>query len=136
MDRVASVASAVRLDVDERGVDNVGLRLWGKKERPGTLRTSTSADIDHLTQFVRTRGGVEGYLEPRTAVTETTLVLVASTGEWTRRRIAGIDGARAFTHKHAIPLYEVAIVGYPQRMRDWTARHKAAGEPGSQGPST
>ena len=120
----------MRVNVDERGVDSVGLRPWGKKARPGTLRTSSNADIDHLSQFVRTRGGVEGYLEPRTTVTDTTLVLVASTGEWTRRRIAGVEGARAFTRKHAIPLYEVAIVGYPKRMREWTARRKAGGELG------
>ena len=113
----------------------MGLRLWGRKQRPGTLRTSNSVDIEHLTQFVTSRGGVEGYLVPRTTVTETTLVLVASTGEWTRRRIGGIEGARAFTRKHAIPLYEVAIVGYPKRMRAWTASRKAAGEQGSQGPS-
>lgn len=122
--------------IDERGVERVGLRLWGRKQRPGTLRTSDSADIEHLTSFVSTRGGVEGYFEPRTTVTETTLVLVASTGEWTRRRIGGIEGARAFTRKHAIPLYEVAIVGYPKRMREWTAKRKAAGDTGLRGPSS
>lgn len=113
-------------------------KLRRNKHRPGTLRTASSADLDHLTQFVKTRAGVEGYLEPRTAVTETTLLLVATTGEWTRRRVSGEDAARAFTRKHAIPLYEVAIVGYPKRMRDWTAQRKAAGEtgpPGMAGPS-
>jgi hypothetical protein len=51
---------------------------------------------------------------------------VASTGEWTRRRVDGVDGARSFATKHAIPLYDVGVVGYPKRMRDWTARRKAA----------
>ena len=37
--------------------------------------------------------GVEAYLEPRTTVTDTTVVLVAATGEWTRRRVDGPDGA-------------------------------------------
>jgi hypothetical protein len=96
-----------------------------RKDRPGTLRTADSADLDHLSQFVRTRGGVEAYLEPRTAVTDTTVVLVASTGEWTRRRVGGPDGAAAFAKKHAIPLYDVGIVGYPRRMRQWTERRKA-----------
>jgi hypothetical protein len=108
----------------------------GRNSRPGVLRTGTSADLDHLIAFAQSRGGVEAYLEPRTAVTETTIVLVASTGEWTRRRVPGIDAARAFAQKHAIPLYEVAIVGYPQRMRDWTAQRKAAGQlgpPSSEG---
>ncbi|HVU92819.1 MAG TPA: hypothetical protein VHC23_11320, partial [Jatrophihabitans sp.] len=73
----------------------------------------------------------EAYLEPRTAVTETTVVLVAADGEWTRRRIDGPDAAAAFAKKHNVPLYEAARVGYPQRMREWTARRKAAGETAS-----
>jgi hypothetical protein len=96
-----------------------------KKQRPGTLRTASSADLDHLANFVRTRDGVEAYLEPRTTVTETTVVLIASTGEWTRRRVDGANGANAFAKKHAIPLYDVAIVGYPKRMRQWNERRKA-----------
>jgi hypothetical protein len=104
-----------------------------KAERPGTLRTGTSGDLDHLAEFARTRGSVEAYLEPRTVVTETTVVLVASTGEWTRRRVPSADVARGFAHKLGIPLYDVATVGYPQRMRDWTAQRKANGQlgPGS-----
>ena len=108
--------------------------LSRRKTRPGTLRTADSADVAHLEQFVRSRGGVEAFLEPRTAITDTTVVLVASSGEWTRRRVAGPDAARSFAHRHAIPIYDVAVVGYPQRMRDWTARRKAAGETGP--PST
>ncbi|MGH8859890.1 MAG: hypothetical protein ACRDVG_01425 [Jatrophihabitantaceae bacterium] len=93
-------------------------------DRPGTLRTASSADREHLVNFVRTRDGVEAYLEPRTTVTDTTLVLVASTGEWTRRRVDGVDGAESFARKQKIPLYEVARVGYPKRMRDWTQQQK------------
>ena len=50
-------------------------------------RGSVKVDREHLEDFVRTRRGVEGYVEPRTAVTETTLLLVAVDGEWTRRRV-------------------------------------------------
>ena len=50
----------------------------------GTLdRGSQRADLAPLEQFVATRRGVEGYVEPRTAVTETTIVLVAANSEWT-----------------------------------------------------
>jgi hypothetical protein len=97
-----------------------------RRERPGTLRTASSADLDHLTDFVRSRGGVEAYLEPRTTVTDTTVVLVASTGEWTRRRIDSPERASEFARRHAIPLYDVAKVGYPKRMREWTQQRKAA----------
>lgn len=101
---------------------------WRRKGRPGTLRSATSADVDHLTDFVRTRDGVEAYLEPRTAVTDTTVVLVAATGEWTRRRIGDADRADAFAKKHRIPLYEVERVGYPQRMRQWTQQSNRNGQ--------
>ncbi len=109
-------------------------RAWRRdRHRPGTLRAASSADLDHLTDFVRTRPGVEAYIEPRTAVTETTVVLVASSGEWTRRRVDGPDGARSFAKKHAIPLYDAGVVGYPDRMREWTARRKADGQIGPPG---
>jgi hypothetical protein len=101
-----------------------------KQGRAGTLRTASSADTAHLAAFVKSREGVEAYLEPRTTVTETTVVLIARTGEWTRRRVDGGDGAQAFAKKHAIPLYEVAVVGYPRRMREWTERRKASGATG------
>ena len=96
--------------------------------RRGTLdRGSARADLDHLEQFVSSRRGVEGYVEPRTAVTETTIVLVAADGEWTRRRIAGPDVARRLSRDLGVPVYDAQVTGYPQRMRDWTARQKQNG---------
>lgn len=115
------------------------MRLFSRRKgRAGTLRGASSTDVAHLVQFVKSRPGVEAYIEPRTTVTETTVVLVAATGEWTRRRVDGAEGARDFARKHSVPLYDVGVVGYPQRMRDWTARRKANGElgpPGLSGPS-
>jgi hypothetical protein len=96
-----------------------------RKDRPGTLRTAGSADLDHLAGFAQSRDGVEAYFEPRTTVTEATVVLVAATGEWTRRRVDGISGASSFAKKQKIPLYEVERVGYPSRMREWTRRRQA-----------
>ena len=97
-----------------------------RKDRPGTLRTAEPADLEHLREFARSRSGVEAYLEPRTNVTDTTLVLVASTGEWTRRRVDGPSGARAFAKKLDVELFEIGgAVGYPQRMRDWRGEHSA-----------
>ena len=97
----------------------------GTTGRRGTLdRGSQRADLTHLEQFVATRRGVEGYVEPRTAVTETTIVLVAADGEWTRRRIDGPDVARKLSRDLSIPVYDAQVTGYPQRMRDWSARQK------------
>ncbi|KWX00236.1 hypothetical protein C3Y87_05555 [Carbonactinospora thermoautotrophica] len=91
-----------------------------RRKRRGRL--ASSADEAHLEEFARTRRGVEAYIEPRTAVTDTTVVLVADTGEWTRRRVAGPQAAHALAYRLGIPAYDAAIVGYPQRMRDWTRR--------------
>jgi hypothetical protein len=97
-----------------------------RKAPPGTLRAADSADLAHLRAFATSRHGVEAYLEPRTAVTDTTVVLVASDGEWTRRRVENVEAAEAFARKHGLPVYDPVAVGYPQRMREWTARRKAA----------
>lgn len=95
-----------------------------KRRRSSGVRTSSSQDTDHLRNWAEQRHGVEAYLEPRTTVTETTLVLIAHDGEWTRRRIDGLDAAQRFARKLGIPCYEVAKVGYPQRMRDYQARQR------------
>lgn len=107
--------------------------LWRRKAKAGTLRTADSADLKHLEQFVASRAGVEAFVEPQTTVTATTVVLVAATGEWTRRRIADPSAAASFAKKRAIPLYDVAKIGYPQRMRDWTAARKADESASSDG---
>jgi hypothetical protein len=99
----------------------------GKEQRgsPGD-RPANRADLQHLEEFARSRRGVEAFIEPRTTVTETTLLLIAHDGEWTRRRIDGPEAARRFAHKLAMPIYDVALVGYPQRMRDYNERRKRA----------
>jgi hypothetical protein len=78
----------------------------------------------HFADFVATRRGVEAYVEPATNITATTVVLIAHDGEWTRRRVDGPAAAHRLTRKIGIPLYEVAKVGYPQRMRDYQARQR------------
>ncbi|MCI4061897.1 hypothetical protein MRQ36_04670 [Micromonospora sp. R77] len=101
--------------------------LFRRRRQPGAVSRDRSVDraaLDHLENFVRTRRGVEAYLEPRTTVTETTVMLIADDGEWTRRRIDGPEGARRFAHKLAIPIYDVRLMGYPQRMRDYNERRK------------
>lgn len=86
-------------------------------------------DEERLTAFARSRGGVEAFVEPRTAVTDTTIVLVADTGEWIRRRSPGPQAAHQLAHRLGIPAFDAAVVGYPQRMRDWTARRATGRHP-------
>lgn len=80
--------------------------------------------MEHLRTWTARRRGVEAFLEPRTAVTETTLLLVAHDGEWTRRRVEGPQAAQRFARKLEMPCYEVSKLGYPQRMRDYQARQR------------
>ncbi len=96
-------------------------RLLRRRRHPGAPR---AADTEHLERWAAARSGVEAYLEPRTAVTETTVVLVAHDGEWTRRRIDGIGGAHRLGKRLRIPVYDVGKVGYPRQMRDYTARQR------------
>lgn len=90
-------------------------------------KAAVNADLTHLREWARSRQGVEAYLEPRTTVTETTVMLIAHDGEWTRRRVTGPDAAGRLANELAIPLYEVTKVGYPGRMREFNARRKAQG---------
>jgi hypothetical protein len=82
------------------------------------------ADREHLERFAQARRGVEAYIEPRTNVTQTTVMLIAHDGEWTRRRVETPEAARRWAHGLSIPVYDVALMGYPQRMRDYNARRK------------
>ena len=73
----------------------------------------------HLDAWVAERRGVEGFVEPRTAVSDVTLLLVAHDGEWTRRRVPSVKWAHDFCNKQQVPSYDAAVVGIPQRMRDY-----------------
>ena len=98
------------------------------KGEPGTMdRAAESVDRTHLEEFVRTRQGVEGFVEPRTAVSDVTILLVAHDGEWTRRRVPSVKWAHDFANRHRVPSYDAAVVGVPQRMRDYNRRKKAEG---------
>jgi hypothetical protein len=80
-----------------------------------------AADEADLIAFAREHRGVEAYLEPRTAGGPgITVVLVAASGEWTRRRVTGPQAAQALARRLDVPAYDASVVGYPQRMRDWT----------------
>lgn len=83
-----------------------------------------AADLAYMRQWIAERTGVEAFIEPKTTVTDLTVVLVAGDGEWTRRRTGGAAGARRLNERLQIPVYDVQKVGYPQRMRDHDARRR------------
>ena len=101
----------------------------GDAARTGStrVRAADGVDQDHLHQFVQGHTGVEGFVEPRTAVSDVTLLLVAHDGEWTRRRVPSVDWAHKFCNRYQVPSYDAAVVGIPQRMRDYNKRKKLEG---------
>jgi hypothetical protein len=112
---------------DEGAAGGTRVPLFHRRGRAGQVRESDSGDLAHLKAFAAGHTGVEAFVEPPTAVTTTTVVFVASTGEWTRRRVRDARTAHELANKLAIPSYDAAVVGYPQRMRDWNERHRAGG---------
>jgi hypothetical protein len=112
-----------------------GLFGWFRrgKSRAGLPRQAVSEDRKHLEEWVTTRTGVEAFVEPPTTVTGTTVVLVATSGEWTRRRVPSAKVIHEWANALGIPSYDAAVVGYPQRMRDWTSRRSAEEKARKQG---
>ncbi len=107
-------------------------RLTGRGGRSGGVAASPSGGRSglgevqqHLADFARSRTEVEGYVEPATAITPTTLLLVAGDGEWTRRPVPDPRAAQAFARDLGVPVFDVNLSGYPSRMREWNARVKA-----------
>jgi hypothetical protein len=88
-------------------------------------REATSADLDHLRTFARTREGVAFYVEPETTATDTTVVAVAFDGEWTRRRVGTPRAAEKLARSVKVACHDVTVTGYPPEMRRWNARAKA-----------
>ncbi|NLT56059.1 MAG: oxidoreductase [Actinomycetales bacterium] len=104
----------------------MGLFSRRRRAAPAAGRNGRRQEIDevrrHLADFVATRRGVEAFVEPPTTVTPPTVLLVAATGEWTRRRVHDQEVLQELASRHAVPVYDVQLVGYPQRMRDWNER--------------
>ena len=100
------------------------LRSWlkgeSKRSSPSPSSSKASrASTKELEEFVASRVGVEAYLEPKTAIYSTTVLLVADDGEYLRRPVKDRNQAREFCGKTNIPLYDAGKVGYPKRMRDY-----------------
>ncbi len=100
------------------------LRAWfkGESKRSAPAKSTESASrsaTKELEEFVRSREGVEAFLEPKTTIYSTTLLLVADDGEYLRRPVKSREQAGEFCGRINIPLYDAAKVGYPRRMRDY-----------------
>ena len=90
-------------------------RRKGKAAGPGP----TARSMAELKEFMATRDGVEGFIEPPTAVYAMTLLLVAADGEYRRQPVKDERQARSLCADNGVPVYDARIVGYPKRMRDY-----------------
>jgi hypothetical protein len=110
--------------------DRFGIRRR-RGDRVTTLdREATDADIEFLVAFARSRAGVEFYVEPETFATDTTAMAIAADGEWTRRRVGSPQVIQKVARDLRLPVYDVQVTGYPQRMRDFNERRRREGRAG------
>jgi hypothetical protein len=89
---------------------------------PGSSRAIAREAEEYLVSWIGIRHGVEIYTEPKTSITGPTMLLVAHDGEFTRRPVRHPEDAEKFAREHALPIYDATVVGYPQRMRDYSRK--------------
>jgi hypothetical protein len=99
----------------------------GDRIRSFFSRRSNPA-LAELQQFASEHKGVEGYIEPRTATSPTTLLMVDRQGVHLRGPVRDPEEGFAFCRRLGIPVYDAQVVGYPQRMRDYERNRRAAAE--------
>lgn len=103
------------------------MAFWRRKRSSGGEPTSDRKAVRaHFAAFAESRLFVEAWVEPATNVTTTTVVLIAHDGEWTRRAVADRDEGFAIAGSLGIPVHDVLLTGYPDRMREWTRRQRSA----------
>ena len=83
----------------------------------------------HLSEFARTRRGVEAWVEQPTSFNPPSILLVAADGESTRRGLPSAAVGCAFAAEHDMPCYDAGVVPYPKRMREYGQRAKRADRP-------
>ncbi len=92
------------------------------------FRSKGSSDLRHLEPFATQRKGVEGYVEPQTATSPVTLLLVDRDGDHLRAPVRDAQDAARFCERFGIPLYDAQVIGYPKRMREFERGRRAAGD--------
>jgi hypothetical protein len=83
-----------------------------------------SSDLSSLESFAGERRGIEGYIEPQTATSPVTLLLVDRDGDHVRAPVRDVRDATGFCKARSIPIYEARVIGYPKRMKEFEKRSK------------
>lgn len=113
--------------MDNGQVSSIGRFFRRARRKAATARDDHQVGDqtrDFLDGFIAARRGVEGWIEPATQFNKPSLLLIAHDGEWVRRAVPSGDWAFDYCDRHAIPAYQAGVVPYPQRKRDWDARHR------------
>ncbi len=82
--------------------------------------------LGELESFIADHKGVEGYIEPRTATSPITLLLVDRDGDHLRAPVRESEDAVAFCDRYSLPVYDASVIGYPKRMRDFERRRSSS----------
>jgi hypothetical protein len=94
-------------------------RFRRRRGEPPTGPRPSAQTLRELEEFMRSREGVEAFVEPQTNLWGLTVILVAGDGEHMRRPIRDERQAKKVCAEHGVPIYDARIVGYPKRMRDF-----------------
>ena len=116
--------AAVAADYTARvGIFDRFRRRRGTPSGPGP----SARTVNEVKDFISSRTGVEGFLEPPTSVYAMTLCLVAADGEYIRRPVRNARQARSLCNDGGIPVYDARLVGYPRRMREYERGIRSSG---------
>ena len=96
---------------------------WGDRIRNFFTKKSNPA-LAELEVFAQERKGVEGFIEPQTATSPTTLLLVDRDGDHLRGPVKEPGDAVAFCERRSIPVYDAQVIGYPKRMKEFERRRR------------
>ena len=72
---------------------------------------------DELVTWLDAHSGVEAYVEPKTVMSPTSVVLVDADGEWRRFELSEDRFLRELARERSLPIFDAARTGYPPRMR-------------------
>ena len=90
--------------------DRVARQLKGVAAGPEERR-------DEILAFLDSHQGVEAYMEPKTAMSPLSVVLVDAEGEWRRFELREDAFLRTLASQRAFRLFDAAKTGYPPRMK-------------------
>ncbi|MCA1727361.1 MAG: oxidoreductase [Actinobacteria bacterium] len=90
-----------------------------KAKKPSAGARPDRDTVKVIEAFIASRVGVEAFVEPPTATSALSVVLVAADGEWIRQRIPDAGWLQRVSKVARLPVYDASLVGYPKRMRDY-----------------